>query len=31
MVYTNGKYYDEVIYGMTREEFDEEILNIVTK
>lgn len=23
MIYTNGKYYDEVIYGMTREEFDE--------
>lgn len=23
MVYTNGNYYDEVIYGMTSEEFDE--------
>ncbi|WP_461614764.1 GNAT family N-acetyltransferase [Clostridium sp. Marseille-QA1073] len=23
MVYTNGSYYDEVIYGMTSEEFDE--------
>jgi len=23
MVYTNGSYYDEIIYGITREEFDE--------